>query len=386
MLSITVGSSLAAGNGFLPIGSGRNLDLGGAGAALPLDASSTNTNPALAARVSNSFYILAGPEIYKRSVDTRQATASNYTYKQRNRMTAAPAANIGYNYHFCQDWTFNVATDRAYTGAHFENSLYDQTVSGRDDRQDYYLVSAAPGIAWSPNSCQAYGVSVVFAESFFRSNGLTAASTPTTGNDRWDSAFGAGFKVGGLWDVSPCVTLGLAYTSPIWFENFGKYRDLFNHAVNTPPIVDVGVVWHFNCNTLLSFDVKGIFWKDQKATGESVRRGGLNWKNQTIFALGLQHTQDCWTGRIGINYGKSPHTQKDLYRSVLMPAEGKATLCGGLTYHYRPDLELDIHFQHRFNDKLTENGKGSGGAAVRGTKLEGSSSYVAIGINWLFCR
>jgi long-chain fatty acid transport protein len=377
--------NLMAGNGFLPIGSGRNLDLGGAGVAFATDAASSNTNPALAARVGNSLYGFFGPQIFDQDVDTTKAPLSNHTKKQRNHITWMPVGTVALNCHYKPGWTMNFANNGGGSGVRLKHSIFDKHIHNTNSKQNFVFSSFAANLAYSPNCYEAYGISLVGALTGFRSNALTLQGIRTIGNSHWNYAWGFGFKVGGVWDLSPRATFGAAYTSPIWFERLDKYKDLLKHPINPPPILNAGFAFHLPRGFDFLLDVRQIFWRDQKSTGASGKNGGLGWKNQTVVALGLQHDDGgTFIKRIGINIARCIMNRKDLFLSTLTMVPGHTTLTGGFTYRYTRCLEFDLHGEYQFLSKTTDNGHGVLGPLTKGTKLSGSYGLVLLGINWNF--
>ena len=156
-----------------------------------------------------------------------------------------------------------------------------------DSTVRYRLLHMAPTVTYRPDADTAYGASVILGYSDFKSNFATLPNLlETSGGLETDRALGIGFRFGGLWDLNDTVTVGATVATPVWFQEFEKYNDLFLGSVNTPANAGVGLAWKATPDTDVALDVKWIAWGSEKTLAERPAKGGFGWDDTPVFAVG----------------------------------------------------------------------------------------------------
>lgn len=166
-----------------------------------------------------------------------------------------------------------------------------------------------------------------------------------------------GIKVGVQYDAASSVRIGATYSPEVRlpFEdgilraNFSAiglgtvtYRQVRLDGLALPQEIAFGVAWRAKPTTLLSIEVSWLNWAralrsqtlvatDPDSAGapaELRSSGNLNWKNQTVVAIGIAHDlNERATLYGGFNYGRNPAPAQTL-TPVLAPI-GQRHLTGG---------------------------------------------------------
>jgi len=135
-------------------------------------------------------------------------------------------------------------------------------------------------------------------------NGNDNAKNVGTG---MSSDIGMGFNLGGYFNITTDLTLGLAYQSAIDM----KYKNQITGAaeglnvtgltdhLEQPAEIKVGVAYDMG-SFMLTADAKQIQWGDAKGYKD------FNWKNQNVFAVGGKYQGNGYWLGAGANYGDDP--------------------------------------------------------------------------------
>ncbi|VAW15641.1 putative facilitator of salicylate uptake, partial [hydrothermal vent metagenome] len=185
--------------------------MGGASVGLPLDSATTITNPAGISRLSKRVdfgvsYFSPNP---KYSATGPQITTNNKVVKTNGNSFVIPA--FGMVMPWNDKWSYGFgAYGVGGMGVDYASNLF-----GNVTYTEYAFLKFAPAVAYSFNDRLTFG---------FAPNGNWASmnfnagapGTPHSGG----SAYGIGFTAGFLYDVSDVLTIGLAYESQQWFQDF----------------------------------------------------------------------------------------------------------------------------------------------------------------------
>lgn len=167
-------------------------------------------------------------------------------------------------------------------------------------------------------------------------------------------SYGLGFNLGGYFDVTPALTLGLAYQSAIDM----KYKDqisnagdnfnlngMFGDNLEQPYEIKVGAAYTLG-SMMYTADYKKIGWGSAKGYKD------FNWEDQNVFALGAKYTTNTYWLGVGYNYGKDPIKKfsgadyasqaTNMLNNHFFPAvvESHFTLGGG--YSFSENLAVDM--------------------------------------------
>jgi long-chain fatty acid transport protein len=191
----------------------------------------------------------------------------------------------------------------------------------------------------------------------------------SNGNDFTGAASSKGWagKLGAVWKPNAMWTLGASYQFKSALKDMttsdtgaslsatGGFVDNGRITVvdfQWPAMVAIGAAWQATPALLVAGDVKSIGWssvmKDFKMRYDSAEMGGSvsfalpqNWKNQTVFNLGVAWAVDnAFTVRGGINYADNPIP--DAYVNPLFPATVTTHITGGVGYRWAAAHEVNF--------------------------------------------
>ena len=372
----------------------KNCGMGGAGVALVQDASSGAINPALLARTDSQGTLTLGWFHPERTMHARGPLSNPVDTKQSSRNQDFFIGSGALNYKINSNWAIGVALwgnggmATSYRFSRTNPAFHPAPAGGNYDKMmRYRLLNVTPTIAWKPSKRQAYGFSTILGYSDFKSDIATLPTfAQTVGANELDRAFGIGFRIGGLWDLNERLTLGASVSSPVWFQKFDKYDDLFPDSMDTPPHFQVGFTSHLSNKTVLATDLKYIFWDQVNVIGASAGLKGFAWENTAVLMIGLQHQfNDNWTGRIGLNYGGSPIEDDKVFANALSPAVIKQHYTLGGTYHLSDKTDLSFSGFFAPEQSQTESGTGDAfSAGGVGTEVTMWQTGVRMGAEWKF--
>ena len=231
--------------------------------------------------------------------------------------------------------------------------------NGHTDRRTHYEVVELPfSFAHRFSNGWSAGLALVGVVSRFRSDCLTAEVHTARADYDWDYALGIGFKLA-VYKKWERLSFGAVYSSRQCMQRFDKYRDLLRFRFNHPQQVQVGLGFRATPRLQFLFDCKFTEWSGEHQTGNHTLRSGLGWRDQHIFKLGANYDlNEKWSLRTGLSYGRAPIPDDEVFSNVVFPANAETHLCAGCTYHLRPGREIHFAYMHAFEKALTDNGKG----------------------------
>jgi long-chain fatty acid transport protein len=220
----------------------------------------------------------------------------------------------------------------------------------------------APGVAYQVAPGHTLGVAPLIAVQRFEAYGIQAfaplSKHPTDFSNRgWDWALGAGVRVGWLGDVAPGLTLGAAWSSRIYMDEFEQYDGLFaDGALDIPENFSVGAAARpIGTPFTLTFDYQRINFGDVPAMGNGVLNtppnafgtsdgAGFNWENQNNYRIGVQYAfSPDLTFRTGYAYGETAQrdsTMNSVTFNMLAPnAEHQASV----GFSWKPNTQHEFH-------------------------------------------
>lgn len=227
------------------------------------------------------------------------------------------------------------------------------------DRRTRLEVAEAP-FAWAYRfeNGWAVGASIVAVGARLRSDSMTRRLTVARAEYAGDNAYGAGFRLGVYkrWDA---WSIGLCYSSRQWMQRFDDYGDLMRFSFDHPQTVQAGVAWRPHPKWEVMADYRFIDWSGVPQLSRPTIEAGLGWVDQHIGKLALQYAlSDEWTLRMGVSYGKSPVPDHEVFSNVMFPANSEAHASLGATWRFAARQELHCAYQHAFEKRLEDNGRG----------------------------
>ncbi|GBE09757.1 47 kDa outer membrane protein precursor [bacterium BMS3Abin12] len=372
---ILVLPSLAyATNGYQLMGIGSyQKSLGGAVTANPGSAMTAITNPAGMARIGTRADFSMEAFLPSRSVDFRAQGGAKED--SDTRLYGIPSLG----------WTAPISP--SHPNVYFGGGMYGTSGMGVDypvtklnstggtfvGYSNVMFWQMAPTLAWDVNRRLSVGAALNLdyqSVSLFQEV-RQGAGTYQADLSRGASAFGVGVGVGILYDLTPHVTLGLAYKSKQFFPRF-KYQlrqgdvnttllpggksepaGTYTLGLNYPQQVAVGMAVRPTGRLTLSADVKWINWADTMNRLEIHGPAGFRfaidsgWSNQTVFALGAAYrVNDRLTLRAGYNHGSSPIDDAHASSNLILPAVVENHFAVGGSYALNARWVLSFHFMY----------------------------------------
>lgn len=373
-LTLLLGSSILlldptavqARNGFIPHYVGIEGIISGAGTALPLDASSTIANPAALTRLDTHLMGTLGVMGQNQHVDTSKTPVGqfgpmgNTIGGQKNGYKAVPVGTLGVNYKFNPCWAlgFTVTGGGGFVKFKYPvtNPAFQNPPGNFNKKTVNQVTLSATTLSYRPSSWQSYGISLLVASSNFKSDLSLDGQNEVSGRLKSNMVFGAGTRIGGIWDIGKYFTFGASVATPVYATRHNKYKELFVHKFQIPATLRLGGVIHFSECTDLVFDYKNLFYGKSKwlqgATGQE-------WKTQTIYLIGITHkiNQQIMLG-LGYNYAKVPIKSKVVYKNMLsIPLDEHHISCGFKYNFDNKKLELYGIGYYIPEKKMTDDGK-----------------------------
>lgn len=280
--------SLYATNGDHLIGIGaKSLGMGGVGIAISHGAESALGNPALITRVKNKE-ISFGGTIFMPDVETNGQ-------KSGADLSVIPAVSI-----------VEKGTDNFYWGMGMWGTAgmgvdYRGTGTNYDMVTNLQLMQFGLPLAYTDNGWS-IGITPILQ---YGSLDMSYTGSHTKGVAQ-DLVFG--YDLGAAYKVSD-MTVGLVYKSPIKMHYSGQISKAatdfglgslgFTDDLEQPSEMGAGIAYAMG-KSVLALDYKRINWASAAGYKD------FGWKDQNVYAIGYQHTQDNWAIRAGYNYAKSP--------------------------------------------------------------------------------
>jgi len=288
----------------------------------------------------------------------------------------------------------------------------------------------APTITYKLNERHTFGASLLVAYQQFKAFGLQGfcglkgdnTCNPNTGagvgsaaankgltNQGYDSAWGTGLRVGWQGQISDNVTVGAAYSSKIYMDEFDKYDKLFAEEgdFDIPANWSIGIAGKVSPKVTLSADIQQILYSDVKSianhgptnTGANVfaegqgflgTDGGLGfgWDDVTVFKIGAVYEHNAnFTYRFGYAHNTEAFDNDELAFNVLAPAVIRDHVTAGFTY--RPSGKDDQQITFTFMHAIEENQSGDFPAAFNGgtvgkTQVQMYQNAFDFQYSWVF--
>jgi long-chain fatty acid transport protein len=381
------GTSAEARNGFIPHYVGIEGIMGGAGTAQPLDATSVIANPAGQTKLFNHFLFNFGFIYQKQSVHTKNAMIGNpYHPNQNNQIKYVPTGTIGFNYRFNDRWTLGFASTGGGGFVKYKHSVTNpdfQNPPGGDFNKQVVnsVILSAITLGYAPDACQGYGISLLIGHSTFKADLQMPDGTEVKGHLKRDRSIGMGTRIGGIWDLTNYLTLGISAATPVYGTLHHKYKQLYKKKFQIPGTARVGLTWHVTPRIHWSIDFKELFYGNSKWV-----KDGQGWNNQIIFLTGVLYdiTDDLTLG-LGYNHARVPFTnEKVLFNALSIPLD-KHHYSGGFRWKI-PSTKTEFFLIGYYIPKtsVTDNGKKFPGRISQGVELRNFSWGGEIGLKFNF--
>jgi long-chain fatty acid transport protein len=231
----------------------------------------------------------------------------------------------------------------------------------------------APTYARKFAGSHALGITPILAYQRFESEGLQAfgmfSSSPgNLTNNGTDTAWGYGARIGYYGQISPKFSIGAAYQSKIYMDEFNDYQGLYAEQgdFDIPSNWTVGLAFMPSPAFTVAFDVQTIYYSEVKAINNPLMPNlgmsllgmddgaGFGWEDMTIFKLGLQwQSSEEWIWRAGFSYGEQPIPDSEVLFNILAPGVVETHATFGLTKKFGANHEVDFALMHAFDKTIS---------------------------------
>jgi long-chain fatty acid transport protein len=280
---------------------------------------------------------------------------------------------------------------------------------------DLMQLVVAPTAAYKVAPQHSVGASLLLGYQMFKATGLQAFDNPglpfpdftgapgSVTNRGYDSASGAGLRVGYMGRLSDMVTVGAAYSSKIDMSKLSKYRGLFAEGGNfdIPSNYNLGVAFMPAPRWTVAFDYQRINYSDSRAVNNpslpivaplgASNGPGFGWQDIDVFKLGVAwQLDDTLTLRAGYNRGDNPIKARDVTFNILAPGVMKEHYTLGFTYAMSKNNELSGALMYAPRQEVRGGSLFNGFGApfppnAGGTETIGMRQYsLGLGWSWKF--
>lgn len=321
--SAMISQPVLATNGDHLIGLGaQSRALGGTGTAAFFGSENALTNPALIGKSQGTEFAIGGtlfkPSVKATSDVSNPGTPSSKT--SANDTNIIPEVSLSTRIN--DNWTFGVGI----FGSAGMGVDYRDNANLFDGYSNLQLMKFAPTLAYnSERFGLGFAPVIQYGALDINYKGRDQGGNAQNVGNGMSTDLGFGFNLGGYFDITQNLTLGLAYQSAIDM----KYKDQITNAAcgfgvgktgcaannpnqtNTittdhleqPAEIKVGLAYTLN-NWLFTADAKQIRWGDAKGYKD------FNWKDQNVFGAGVKYSGNRYWVGLGYNFGEDPIKKK----------------------------------------------------------------------------
>jgi long-chain fatty acid transport protein len=227
----------------------------------------------------------------------------------------------------------------------------------------------APTYARKFAGSHAFGITPILAYQRFKAKGLQAfgmfSSSPADlTNNGHDSSWGYGGRIGYYGHLTPKFSIGAAYQSRIYMNEFDDYQGLFAEKgdFDIPSNWTVGIALMPIEAVTVAFDVQTIYYSEVNAVNNPLlpnlgmsllgmdEGAGFGWEDMTVFKLGVQWQSSAeWTWRAGFSYGEQPIPDSEVLFNILAPGVVETHATFGITKKFGAKHEVDFALMRAFD-------------------------------------
>jgi len=346
--------------------------MGGVGVGATLDAASIVSNPAgiveLGGRVDfGATYFQPSPEYRATGLSGAGIPPGMFVLADGKTVAsnrgASPIPVLGIIIPLDSKWSFGLgAYGVAGMGVDYAQNLYGATTY-----TSYSQMRFTPGVGYKLNDLVSFGLTLnaMWATMEWNVAGAMGQAPHTTG-----SAFGAGATIGVKVTPIPELTLGAAYETKSWFQDFafatpvranpfagapGQPETLPGGvdkiAFDQPQVVTIGAAGRPLRPLLVAADVEWINWSQTNGSGlpamiqnaSGALPWNLAWNDQLVFKVGVEVTAlPALRLRAGYNYGKAPLDATRAFENIAFPAVTEHHFMGGFGLDVSAKLGLNV--------------------------------------------
>lgn len=362
----------------------KNAGMGGAGIAVPLDASAPAYNPAGLGFVPESFALnLVGFQ-----GDTK-AGVGPINFKD-NTTVGAPEG--GFVKSLTPDLTLGLTLAGSGAGSDYGAKLPTGPlpVVGTQEnlKASRKIAELITSIAWKPRTNLSLGLGVIYVRQDMSSQGLIqVAVVPDLGpaavaisGHGTQSATGWSSRLGALWQATPEWSLGATYRTKTGMSSFKGYAaDILaysNGVIDLPSEYGVGASWKATPALTLAADWVKVNYSGVKANQDPM---GPKWSDQRVIKLGAAWSvSPTWTLRTGYSKNNAQIDSTRVLQNLLSPAIDRAHVAFGATMKLDDKSDVSFSLDRSLRNTVT------GTADSAGYVLQGNSQVIRFGYQKLF--
>jgi long-chain fatty acid transport protein len=369
MVVLAVGLALPpaahATEGYFQHGYGaRHKALGGAGAADSRDSTAISLNPAGLVHSGNEVTAAVSAFSPRREFEGGDIPGFTPTGTVESDSNWFAIPNLAASYRLAPNPFADVIGISVY-GSGGMNTDYPGSTPifgfgslGVDLQQALISVAVAKTIAPGVS----VGIAPILARQQIKLKGLQAftlaSSDPeSVTNNGHEVAWGFGVRGGVEWAVAPNVRIGVAGNTPIWSEEFEKYRGLFAEQgdFDIPASIQAGIAVDVTPNLTLLADYRHIWFGSIASIANpstnillgnplgSDNGPGFGWDDVDVVKLGIEWRKSPdLTLRAGYAYATNPISPRDVQFNILAPAVVQHHITAG--FELRLDNAWSIEF------------------------------------------
>ena len=247
---------------------------------------------------------------------------------------------------------------------------------------DFMQLFFAPTLAYKFTPNHAFGISPVIGYQRFSVEGLQAfagfSSSPANlTNQGYDTAWGYGARIGWFGQLSDTVSVGAAYSTKIYMQNFDKYKGLFAEqgGFDAPASYSVGIAFKATPKLTALADYRRINYNDIPSVGNpsagvlncpavggtdstaclgGSNGAGFGWQNVNVYKIGFEYQYNSEiTLRAGYSRNDNPIGAQDVTFNILAPGVVQDHVALGFTYKTKSGGELTMFYMHAFENSVT---------------------------------
>lgn len=377
-LSLATATMLQATNGDQLISVGTKArGMGGVGIAMSHGAESTLNNPALITKVEGTE-ISFGGTLFMPDIKTQLNTSSAMPLPTQDAMTSDADMNIipevSLAHKINENWYIGVGMwGTAGMGTDYSQGAgIAQTLMTTGQFNNFDMVTNLQLMQFAvPVAYKADGFSIAVAPilqygsldiNYVMPNGTMTAFNNFGAGTAQDLGFG--FSLGATYDFHNGLVLGAVYKSKIDME----YKNQLTTAtipftglltlpngdhLEQPAEFGVGFAYTMGQHTI-AMDYKKIKWSDAKGYD------AFGWKDQNVYAIGYEYTQDNWALRLGYNQADSAVVSTmnpaiNMFNLLGFPATAERHVTVGGTYEFSKQFSLDVAYVRALENTKTYN-------------------------------
>ncbi|MCY1722290.1 outer membrane protein transport protein [Prolixibacteraceae bacterium Z1-6] len=217
------------------------------------------------------------------------------------------------------------------------------------------------------------GITGVLAYQSFEAEGLSlfagySLNPSSVSNNGTDAAFGYGFKIGYLGQLTDNFSIGVMYQSKVFMSEFDDYSGLFAEqgGFDIPSSWTVGFSWELIEDLTLIGDVKSIMYNDIKSIGNPFSKlmdgqplgaddgPGFGWEDIMVYKVGINYAGvDTWEFRGGVSIGDNPVQESEVLFNILAPGVIQNQVSLGLSKEVgKKGNQFHVAMNYAFNNSV----------------------------------